>query len=385
MAEPEVTPEWKLLLTACTAIPQDQKVPRVAPLFRSQIRWDILRNLAERHGTLPLLHQFLAEIRDHVPPDELKRLDQLQQTNVVRSLLVARELTRIVERLNVLGLAAMPYKGPVLAELAYGDIGLRKSGDIDLLILRDEFAQVSDALREFGYTPNLSLSAAEQRAYLQSGYECVFGGPGGPNLLEVKWAIQPRFYAVEFDIGELFGRGVITTVAGQAMKTLSPEDTILVLCVHAAKHLWEKLLWLCDLSRLMTQTNLDWRRIGAQARELGIARILRITLILAHELLGSSTPASALREIPDDEKARLVATEIRQRILAEVDSTLDSTAYFRLILQLRERSADQVRFLRRLMLTPGPSEWRAVKLPQSLFPLYRLVRISRVTAKLAGF
>jgi hypothetical protein len=49
---------------------------------------------------------------------------------------------------------------------------------------------------------------------------------------------------------------------------------------------------------------------------------------------------------------------------------------------LREQPADRLRFLQRLAFTPGPGEWQSVRLPGPLFPLYRLVRLARVAARL---
>lgn len=67
----------------------------------------------------------------------------------------------------------MPYKGLALAETLYGDIALRQSGDIDLLILPQNLRGIRDAVRELGYAPHQHLSEMEERAYLKSGYECV--------------------------------------------------------------------------------------------------------------------------------------------------------------------------------------------------------------------
>ncbi len=63
---------------------------------------------------------------------------------------------------------------------------------------------------------------------------------------------------------------------------------------------------------------------------------------------------------------------------------VESVDYFRLMLRLRERQSDRIRFVSRLALTPGPKEWAAVRLPRPLFPLYRFVRLSRLAARLMG-
>jgi hypothetical protein len=292
----------------------------------------------------------------------------------------------MVDRMSALGVEVMPYKGLALAELIYRDVALRQAGDIDLLIHPQDLPRIREAVRELGYTPHMIFSKAQERAYLQSGYEYAFDGTAGPNLLEVQWAIHPRFYAIDFDMQELFRRAIKVTVAGHPMKTPSPEDLLLVLSAHAAKHVWGRLVWLCDIARLMNLPTLDWSWIASQAQALGIVRILRVTMLLANRLLSTAIPPAAQASLPEDPAISAatisLANEIQIHIASESAHNVESSAYFRLMMRLRERPADRRRFLQRLVFTPGPGEWQAVRLPEPLFPLYRLVRLSRLAARL---
>ncbi len=287
-----------------------------------------------------------------------------------------------MDRLSALGIDVLPYKGLALAELEYGDIALRQAGDIDLLTHPQDLPRIRGAVRELGYTPHLNLSQAEERAYLKSGYECAFDGDAGPNLLEVQWAIQPRFYAIDFDMEGLFRRAATVTVAGQAMKTPSLEDSLLILSAHAAKHVWGRLVWLCDLARIMSRPTLNWNWIESQATALGISRIVRVSTILANRMLGAAIPPAAQAKLGEDPATLPLVDEIQSLIVSEAAFNVESFAYFRLMVRLRERPADRMRFLQRLVFTPGPGEWQAVRLPAPLFPLYRLVRLARIAARL---
>jgi Uncharacterised nucleotidyltransferase len=268
-----------------------------------------------------------------------------------------------------------------LAEFLYGDIALRQAGDIDLLVRREQFSDVEQALAKIGYVPQTRLSQAEQRAYLRSGYECVFDSPAGRNVLEVQWAIQPRFYTVDFDMGALFDRAVKTDVAGQSMKTLSAEDLFLVLAVHAAKHVWARLIWICDLARLMSFPSLQWELIALQAKTLGVLRVVNVSMLLASRLLGAEVPTPARSAFCETKIDARIVSQIQQQIIRESIFNVESVSYFRLMVNLRERTPDRLRFLTRLAFTPGLSEWKAVRLPTGLFPLYRVVRISRLLAR----
>ena len=192
---------------------------------------------------------------------------------------------------------------------------------------------------------------------------------------------MPRFYAVDFDMDGLFERAVTVTVAGRPMRTPALEDLFLVLSLHAAKHVWGRLVWLCDIARLMSLSDLNWEWVGSQARDLGIVRILRVTMLLANRLLGAPIPAGAEKSLPEDREAAALVEEVRTHVLSEAAFNVESVAYFRLMMRLRERGVDRRRLLRRLVLTPGPGEWDVVRLPGVLFPLYRLVRISRLVAR----
>ena len=376
--------EWSLLLAACSEVPAEETAARIRAMLDSQIDWNALLRLAEDHGVQPILVQALLTVADHVPAVALRILKEAYQANLHKALLLSREFVRIVDCLSHAGIEFIPYKGPTLAETVYGDIALRQSGDIDLLIHAYDLKRVREAVADLGYIPHQTLSADQEVAYLRSGYECAFDGPAGKNLLEVQWAIQPRFYSVDVDLEKFFGRAMSVTVAGAEVKTLSPEDSFLVLAVHAAKHVWGKLIWLCDLSRISCTQALDWECIASQARESGIVRMLRVTLALGEKLLGASVPASAQENLPEGSAVGPLAEEVASYIASERTFDVESLAYFRLMLRLRERRMDRIRFIGRLVFTPGPGEWAVVRLPKPLFPLYRVVRITRLAARIVS-
>ena len=82
----------------------------------------------------PLLYQNLSRLSGVVPAAVLTQLRERYDTNVRKSLVLARELFRVLDCIEALGVEAIPYKGVVLAETFYGDMALRQSGDMDLFV-----------------------------------------------------------------------------------------------------------------------------------------------------------------------------------------------------------------------------------------------------------
>lgn len=373
--------EWDLLRAASSPDPQRETRERIRLLLDRPIDWDLLLRLADRHGTSSLLYQNLASHGEATPSPVLTDLRQRFETNVHKSLFLTRELFRILDCVDGLGIEVIPYKGVVLSEVYYGDIALRQSGDIDLFVRAQDVARIKKAVGDLGYTPRLPIPEDAEADYIASGYECTFDSPAGCNLLELQWALQPRFYSVDFDMGGLFERAATVTLAGRPMRTPSADDLLLVLAVHAAKHVWGRLIWLCDIAQILQRGNLEWDRIEAQARAYGIERILHITLLLTNRFLETAIPASIANAIAADHSSHAFANQIAAAVVRGDSYEERQLSYFRLMMRLRERRADRLRFLTRLAFTPGPGEWETIRLPKPVSPLYRLVRLARLASR----
>src|SRR3984885_2715606 len=281
---------WGLLFASSSIDPRASDLDRIRQLLQT-VEWATVLRLAEHHGTSALLYQNLSRLGSGVPPDVMVSLRERYEKNVRKSLFLARELMLILDRLDGLGIEVIPYKGIVLSEVYYGDMALRQAGDMDLFVRRNELSRIKDAVRELGYTPRANIPQEAEQNYLASGYEWTFDSPAGKNLLELQWALQPRFYALDYDMDGLFERAVNATIAGRNIKTPCPEDLLLVLSVHAAKHVWGRLIWLCDIAQIVKRQDLNWGWVRAQAHRLGIERMVHITLLLSNHFLATPIPA----------------------------------------------------------------------------------------------
>ncbi len=376
------TPEFDLLLATCAETSGEHRLGWILRILQSGPDWARFTQLAQHHGVVPQAFRCLSAVAHFPFGNSLEGLQGQCQANTRQTLWLTGELLRVLTRLEGCGVEALPYKGPVLAGMLYGDVALRQFSDLDLLVRPPDLPKITAALAELGYESGLKLAPREQRAYIKSGYEYPFDSSHGRNLLEVKWQILPRFYSVAFDVEGFFDRAALAPLAGRMVRTLAAEDLLLVLCVNAAKHGWGRLSWLCDIAQLVKTQPLDWIAIQRQARRLGIQRIIAVTFLLAQRLLGLAVPPAMLPLAEKDHGAEILAGHLIPMMVSGSEYNTESLPYFRLMMQARERWPDRASFLWKLCLTPGVGEWSAVRLPGPLFPLYRVVRICRIVKRL---
>jgi hypothetical protein len=366
-------PEFDLLRGCCTAGNRD-----LSEILASPLNWERLLKLADRHRLLPVLFAALRD-RDDVPASIRSAIEARHDAHILKTLRFSAELARISRHLADRGIETLAHKGPVLSQTLYGDPAMRQFGDLDLLIRARDVPRARSALTELGYTPGIQLSRAQENFYLLSGYEYVFGVGAEPNLLELQWQTVPRFYSIDFDMEALFARSVESEIEGFPLRSLGSEDLMLVLCVHAAKHEWSQLGMLRDIATL-AGTGLDWTHVVAEARRLGIARLLGISLNLARELWDVDIPRE-LAGCAEGQDISATVSEILFRLADGTELETESLRYFSAMMNTRERWQDRARMAWRLASTPSVGEWKAVRLPDFLFPLYRVVRLSRLARR----
>ena len=368
-------PEDELLLCCAGS---SAKVGRMEALLRRDLDWAYLLQRAFRHGLMPLLYQSLsAACPQAVPDSALTLLRDQFQANARRNLSLTEELLALLSLFEAHGIPAVPYKGPALAASVYGDIALRQFCDLDILVHKRDVLRVKDLLLSRGYRPEFPLTRAQEAALLRYDSEYAFVRPDTGSMVELHWEIMPRYFPFSLDSERLWERLELISIRGREVPSLSPEDLLLILCVHSAKHLWGRLLWVCDVARVISAyEGMDWGRVMGQARALGGERMLFLGLSLVGELLGATVPGEVWRKVQADRAVESLAAQVQEWLFSEggPPQIFAGAVFHPFHIQVRERFRDKLRYCLRLATVPKIADWLLLPLPPPLFPLYRLLR-----------
>jgi hypothetical protein len=347
--------------------------------------WEYLVGQAHVHGMAPLLYWHLdAACSKVVPEVAFEHLRDHFYDNSLRNLFLTGELLRILNVFGSHGVPAVPYKGPALAASVYGNIALRQFIDLDVMVHRHDVLEAKEVLASLGYRPQYQLTRAQEAALLASQCEYAFTHEDEESTVELRWEITEHF-SFPLDTERLWERLEQVPLGGDNVPTLSPEDTLLILCAHGAKHLWERLGWICDVAELIrVHQNMRWEWMMAQAGALGGERMLLLGLFLASDLLGAALPNRILQRVHADPMVKVLAERITEQLFGEASGLggLFEQAYFHpLHIKMRERLPDKIRYCVRAATTQTVEDWDLLPLPNFLFPLYYVLRPIRLTGK----
>jgi Uncharacterised nucleotidyltransferase len=272
--------------------------------------------------------------------------------------------------------AAIPWKGPVLAAAAYGNVALQQFGDLDILVREQDSMRAKDLLLASGYRPLYPQPAEQEAAYygLRKVYELV--REDGRVVVELHWAITSRTFPFPLDPASLWVEAETVFLKGTPVRNLGPEDLLLVLSAHGAKHHWGKLMWICDIAEVVRSyaDKVDWSRLMTRARSIGATRMLALALFLARDLHGAAVPEDVWRRVKAEPKVAWLAGQVRSRFFSGGSlMAVERPAFY---IQLRERAQDRMRcraYLGYRMMAPQAQAW-ALRLAHSGRSVLRYLR-----------
>ena len=359
-----------------------EKIARGHTLLQKGVDWTLLGRMARLHGLTPLLYKNIdAHFYEDVPPLILNQLQGWYVANARRNLLLVGQLLMLLRLFKDNDIPVVPYKGAVLAASAHGDITLREFHDLDFLVQQNHLLRARDLLLSSGYQLSVKSDGGDvvrQNSQYEVGLKLAHAGIH----VELKWDIISRYFALPMDMTALWTRLKPVFIDGRKIYTFSPEDTLLILCIHGTKHLWASLMWVTDVSELIqANPGLDWQWLLDLSNTLGSRRMLSLGLFLAKGLLGTSLPGKVGQQVEADSAVKRLAGEVSRRLFDRSDQSSSVWESVTFHCRARERLSDRAKYGYRLLLTTTPGDRTLLEASSSFSSLSSYIRPFRLAGK----
>jgi hypothetical protein len=286
------------LAAACAMWPpSDRRTGAIRAAASGPLDWPRFLRVALRHRVLGLAHQGLTEARLAVPPEIRREIGARAAAMVRENLAMAEEALRLQRLFDEAQLPVLFVKGSSLAMLAFGNLGLSGSQDIDLLVPRETLPAATELVARAGYRrfdppPGISDTQLRQLLSLRRDLGFVHQTTGLP--IELHWRLFSNPHAMaEGSILAASREVLLTDTLG--LHTLGEEDLFAYLCMHGALHWWNRLKWLADVNALLASTPEDGiERLVRAAKIRGTGRAAAQALLLCRRLFKTTLPVGLL-------------------------------------------------------------------------------------------
>lgn len=323
--------------------------------------WQELLRLAEKHGVLPLIHRTLSTHEIDMPDFFIRAAIACRAAIETLSENLACILAGFAQH----GIAVMPLKGPVLAETLYGDIFLRPSTDLDLLVQHDDFSRAEELLIDAGWEAQKSADSYH-RVFLRKDA-----------MVELHFDITPP-QPFSFDLAAIWKRSTCGSFRGQPIRAMSRNDLILYLCAHGMKHGFYRLIWSTDIMRaLQSMNDCELQSLIGESQAQGLELVLCIGCEMAREVFPENLPAYILTaEIFSPRLREKARTGVRRLLAGGREASLGPEIWSLHLQTTSNRSERWIRRLKSLAPTREDHLWaERHRVHRSFMPVLRPFRL----------
>jgi hypothetical protein len=379
-------PEFFIAAACSRWPPSETRQNSIRAAAKGLVDWERFLGIVERHRIWGLARQGLTQA-GVAPPAEIDRALKAKTWGVSRrNLALAAETTRLCRLFREAAIPAVFVKGVTLSVLAYGDIAIKHSRDIDILVSLSP-ARVLEAravLERAGYAlkhPLPALTETQLALLLRHGKEWEFLREVGEITTELHWTLTFNGSLMR-DVDASSPLAAVR-IGDAEIPTFRIEELFVYLCVHGARHSWSRMKWLADVAALLaTIPSADIEALYRAAQRRGSGRCAAQALLLCERMLGVELPAALRAELRRTPTALLLEAIALDAMLGRVVQA---------DVELSARALGNLRDLLSLFLLGGGSYvylWRgltrlfffsediaAFALPRRLTWVYAILRV----------
>ncbi|PEL07012.1 nucleotidyltransferase family protein [Bacillus sp. AFS017336] len=249
------------------------------------IDWDHFLKLTMHHRMFSVIYSKIKSLSDSIVPAFVKQnLKKQYQKNTFQMLHLSAEMEKVSKLLTENKIRVIFLKGPVLATELYGDISLRTSSDLDILVPLHDLDRIEKILIEEGFEKDEYIKTV-LNDWKWRHHHITYYHPKKRIKLEVHWRLNPGPRR-EPDFNDLWKRKRKSSITKYPIYILGREDLFIFLITHGARHGWSRLRWLMDIHQILKQP-IDWNKLKVLLDKYQCVHIGGQAIILSSHLLNT--------------------------------------------------------------------------------------------------
>ena len=378
--------EIKFLIACCQTTPTEEDTAFITACLNTSSQSDdtyplslsTITTMASRHGVLPLVYKTLKDlgqtnntITTHSHYHTLTaKLKAHYQAIVQKNMLMGAELLRIMKLFKENNIEALAFKGPTLAQMAYGDITLRQYSDLDIFVKESQKQKVVSLLLKNGYADILDFIPEQKILWYSNAKEINLYHSEKSIYIDLQWLLFDKNYPLHYHYDTLWEKTSTVKLNNHHISIFSPENLLIYLSIHGAKHLFERIGWIKDIDLFLRTQSINWHQVDRHMKHSDFKRMFLLGLYLSKELFNTPIPEKYIQQCENQPWLRKVNTFIIEDWIEHKNFIYNTIA----MLYLFPSTKQKLGYLNKVIFKPSKNEYRFVTLPDRWHWVYYFIR-----------
>lgn len=294
--------DYERLLCLCIRHIDHLEKERIKVIF-AKLDEDTFFLQAKTNGVASIVADTLIKVFGHNNVSEFWLKEFKQVADTTGSYMAALDIA--ADLLAKYDIPMVALKNSGITRGLYSRFGASPMGDLDVLVTEEDFSRAHKVLLDNGF--KLKFRSALETDTIESaiksgGAEYSYTLPDGNNLwFELQFRpVAGRWITAEREpnTAELVARSV--SVDGSAVRLLSPEDNLVQVALHTAKHSFVRAPGFrlhTDVDRIVSEQKIDWKIFELKVSTLSVKTAVYISLAMSRYLLNTPIPTETLNRL----------------------------------------------------------------------------------------
>lgn len=292
---------YKLITDLIAENKSEAKIQRIK-LNLNIIDFKTFFDVCKRHDVASIIYPYLKlYFHEPLPEDWVKEYLSVK-LQISFMLEITKDIATSLAKKNI---NFVVLKNGGIALQLMDDPALCPMGDIDTLVSKEEFKAAHEVILESGFKFKFRSEFEEEdveKAFFDGGTEYVYTNEHGQSMwLELSHrAISGRWIRLDKEpkTNELLKNS--TLLPNSSVRVLSPEDNLLQVSIHTAKHSYVRepgFRLHQDVDRIVSRLNINWNIFIAKVNEVGCNTAVYFSLFFAHQIFDTPIPTVVLKTL----------------------------------------------------------------------------------------
>ena len=223
----------------------------------------------------------------------------------------------MLDRLEAAGVRVVPVKGPVWAQLLYGDVTLRSWADLDLLVAHGQAAKAREVLLGGGLSDCSRWNERMVRSRWGDTGQIALGSRDMGLIVDLHWrlavSVSPRGLTSDL----VLARAEAVDLLGRQVTCPGKTDVFLMTCLEGSRDRWGKVARLLDLAvQIARWPASEWPLLLSAAEAAGCRRRVHVAVAHVCRVLGLETPDAVAGGLEAEAAWRRLVRSLQPRDLS---------------------------------------------------------------------
>ncbi len=362
----------------CLSGYQQKNKYKTISLLHKKFDWDKLIYLAERHRMISHVYNNIAQIKEFIPVHPFEKIQRKCEQNRLKLIRLAGTLIEITTAFKENKVPVVVLKGPLMAEQFYGDIGMKQSRDIDLLVNWENIQLCERILKDFNclrIQPSFTLSPKQTEVHHNIIHHYTYINKKNNTIIELHWRLLSPKTLMPVNTATIIEHSVKMKWEKRTFSIPNDVDQLIYLAAHGAKHQWYRLYWLKDFAEaLHIFPEPQYKILIYKAKEYGLINPLIQGILLSNILFDYELPDSFIPLVSKNHYQLAKSALKKIRISEKRNLSRKINRLSKLIYTMRLRNDLKYKWDCIWSSRTVENDWIILPLPDRLFFLYYFLR-----------